>query len=39
MRRKLVENEYRVESVIESIVTSRQFLHKQGREHFAASER
>ncbi|MSU65504.1 MAG: DUF1592 domain-containing protein [Opitutus sp.] len=39
MRRRLAAGGYRFESVIESIVTSRQFLHKRGREQLAANEK
>ena len=39
MRGKLAANGYRFDSAIESIVTSRQFLNKRGREQLAARER
>jgi Protein of unknown function (DUF1592)/Protein of unknown function (DUF1588)/Protein of unknown function (DUF1587)/Protein of unknown function (DUF1585)/Protein of unknown function (DUF1595)/Planctomycete cytochrome C len=39
MRRRLVANGYRLETVIESIVTSRQFLTKRGRDEVAADRR
>ena len=35
MQRKLAANGNRFETVIESIVTSRQFLNKRGREDLA----
>lgn len=35
MRSKLAANDYRFETVVESIVTSRQFLSKRGREDLA----
>jgi hypothetical protein len=38
-RRKLADDGYRFETVIESIVTSRQFLNKRGREQLAPNER
>jgi hypothetical protein len=37
MQRKMAANEYRFETVIESIVTSRQFLNKRGREDLATN--
>ncbi|MDA1316041.1 MAG: DUF1592 domain-containing protein [Acidobacteria bacterium] len=37
--RKLAGNGYRFEAVIDSIVTSRQFLFKRGREQLVAHER
>jgi Protein of unknown function (DUF1592)/Protein of unknown function (DUF1588)/Protein of unknown function (DUF1587)/Protein of unknown function (DUF1585)/Protein of unknown function (DUF1595) len=37
--RKLAGDGYRFENIIGSIVTSRQFLNKRGREQLAASER
>jgi hypothetical protein len=37
--RKLAGDGYRFETVIESIVTSRQFLNRRGREQLAANER
>ena len=37
--RKLDDDGHRFETVIESIVTSRQFLNKRGREHLTANER
>ena len=36
---KLASDGYRFETVIESIVTSRQFLNKRGREQLTANER
>ena len=39
MRSRLGGDGYRFETVIESIVTSRQFLNKRGREQLAANER
>ena len=36
---RLAEDGHRFETVIESIVTSRQFLNKRGREQLAANER
>jgi hypothetical protein len=36
---KMAANGYRFETVIESIVTSRQFLNKRGRGHLTADER
>ena len=39
MHGKLAADGYRFETAIESIVTSRQFLNKRGREHLAAEER
>ena len=35
MHRKLAADGYRFETVIESIVTSRQFLNKRGRDDLA----
>jgi hypothetical protein len=35
MRSKLAANDYRFDAMIESIVTSRQFLNKRGREDLA----
>jgi hypothetical protein len=37
--RKLAGDGWRLETVIESIVTSRQFLNKRGREQLTANER
>ena len=37
--RELADDGYRFETVIESIVTSRQFLNKRGREQLTANER
>jgi hypothetical protein len=37
--RKLAGDGYRFETVIESIVTSRQFLNRRGREQLTANER
>jgi hypothetical protein len=37
--RKLADDGYRFETVIESIVTSRQFLNKRGREQLTTNER
>ncbi len=37
--RELADDGYRFETVIESIVTSRQFLNKRGRELLSANER
>jgi len=39
MSHKLAADGYRFETVIESIVTSRQFLNKRGREQLAANRR
>jgi len=39
MRIKLAGDGYRFETVIESIVTSRQFLNRRGREQLTANER
>jgi len=39
MHAKLAANDYRFENAVESIVTSKQFLNKRGREYLAASER
>ena len=39
MHGRLAAGGYRFETAIESIVTSRQFLNKRGREHLAAEGR
>ena len=39
MGRELADNGYRFETLIDSIVTSRQFLNKRGGEQLAANER
>jgi Protein of unknown function (DUF1592)/Protein of unknown function (DUF1588)/Protein of unknown function (DUF1587)/Protein of unknown function (DUF1595)/Protein of unknown function (DUF1585) len=39
MHGRLAASDYRFESAIESIVASRQFLNKRGREHLAAEGR
>ncbi len=39
MQRKLARGGYRFDSVIESIVTSRQFLNKRGREEIVADDK
>jgi hypothetical protein len=39
IRRKLADDGYRFETIVESIVTSRQFLNKRGAEQLTANER
>jgi hypothetical protein len=35
MRRKLAADDYRFDNLVDSIVTSRQFLNKRGRDDLA----